>query len=338
MPKGEYLQYGGQAIIEGVMMRSPNYFSVACRAPNGQIVHKTEHIEKTWIGRQKWLKLPFLRGSLALLDSMALGIKAMRFATNVQLDSRFMTEEELAKQKPVAGGGSKMQDAPVLMAMVVGIGLGLSLFNLLPNVISAVMSDKLGIKNYIAINVVTEVIKITFLLAYLWGIGQVKEIQKIFMYHGAEHKAINTLEADQALTFENCKAQTRLHPRCGTSFAIIVLIVSLILMPLVPRPTLPLAVVNGLLRFLIEIPLLFIVAGISYEALRMAGKFRNSSIIKTLFAPGLMSQYLTTREPVESQIEVALEALKAVIKAEESGEHEENEVVLESSPIPVPIP
>lgn len=401
MPKGEYLQYGGQAIIEGVMMRSPKFFSVACRAPNQQIVLRTEAIEKTWIGRQKWLKLPFLRGALAILDSMALGLRAMRFASNVQLEEQYQAEgasEDAAVKKAgkaVENGktNQKMQDGLILGTMIVSVVIGLFIFQYLPNLISAgiagnpslkatyakpanvtavqvrnkledggykdvkvteengnlnislipsgkmkeqgptatdELSDKAGLPRTALqssvhtgvpdwrTNLITEIIKIFMFIGYIWLISRLPEIQRVFQYHGAEHKAINTLEANQELTMENCRAQTRLHPRCGTSFAVIVLIVSLAIFTFVPRPDMP-WLIQSLVRFLIEIPLLLLVAGISYELIRIAGKFRNQKWVGYLFWPGLMTQYITTSEPDDTQIEVALESLKATIAAEDTG-------------------
>jgi len=397
-PKGEYLQYGGQAIIEGVMMRSPKFFSVACRAPNKQIVLRTEAIEKTWIGRQKWLKLPFLRGGLAILDSMALGLRSMKFASNIQLDEELQDPAEVAKleaaqaakgKAPTKAPTQKMQEGLIIGTMIVSLAIGLFIFQYLPNLISAGMA---GDRSYSAtyakpdgfnaetaksrlseggfentaitvsgnqvsfdtkppkkldaeevgakvtelsglvgpsnvkqtgspdwkINLVTEVIKIIMFIGYIWAISRMKEIQRVFQYHGAEHKAINTLEAKQELTMENCRAQTRLHPRCGTSFAVIVLLVSLVFFTFIPRPDLPWGLAS-IVRFLIEIPLLLIVAGVSYELIRIAGKFRNQKWVGYLFWPGLMTQYITTSEPDDDQIEVALESLKATIAAENSG-------------------
>ncbi len=322
VPKGEYLQYGGQAIIEGVMMRTPRFFAISCRAPNGEIVTTTEAIEKTWIGRQNWLKLPFLRGSLALLDSMALGIRSMKFASSVQLDQRYQKEED--KVEAGKAPSQKVQDLAIAGTMVFALVFGIVLFNLLPNLISATLSKRMNVTSDSAINFTTEIIKAVFFLGYIYLISRLPDIQRVFQYHGAEHKAINTLEAEQELTMENCQAQTRLHPRCGTSFAIVVLIVSIICFTPLPRPTGVNPVMVGFLRFLIEIPLMLIIAGISYELIRFAGKFRSSSLVMALFFPGLMTQYLTTSEPDESQIEVALTALKACIAAEEASKAEKD--------------
>jgi uncharacterized protein YqhQ len=333
----EYLQYGGQAIIEGVMMRSPRFFSVACRAPDGKIVVQTEAIEKTWVGRQKWLRLPFLRGSLAIIDSMALGSRAMKFASNVQLEGEEkgeMSKETIAKEEaetvaasavPVilpgeVGAPNRIQDATIGLTMVFGIGVGLLLFVFVPNLIAENVI-KGGEHAGMSRNIVTELIKIVFFIGYIALIGQMNEIRRVFCYHGAEHKAINTLEAGQGLELENCRRQTRLHPRCGTSFAVIVLIISLLVFTFVPRypiPDLP-KFMNILVRVVVELAILPLISGVAYEFLRFAGKFRNAAFVNVFFAPGLWSQYLTTREPDADQIEVALTALKHVVASEKAG-------------------
>lgn len=410
MPQGEYLQYGGQAIIEGVMMRSPRYFSVACRAPNGEIVLQTEAIEKTWIGRQQWLKKPFLRGSLALLDAMALGIRAMRFAANVQIDEKHQDpnapEPEVKEPKPlstriatglvqfVLGLGAvavglkvaplavplspvalkalwvvgaaialsgvsalanlsrkptpgpaappsgRIQDVAIGATMVVSLGFGLVLFNYVPNLVAEFTRGALNTSDYRVTNLAAEIVKIVIFLGYIGLIGLMPDVRRVFQYHGAEHKAINTLEAEQELTLENCRAQTRLHPRCGTSFAIIVLLIGLLTFTFVPRypvtgqPGNPF--VDVTVRFLMELTILPFIAGISYELLRLAGKFRNQTIVNLAFKPGIWSQYLTTREPDEKQIEVALESLKACINAETEHPGRTPEPnAIESAPTPV---
>jgi uncharacterized protein YqhQ len=345
MPQGEYLQYGGQAIFEGVMMRSPRFFSVACRAPNGEIITQTEALEKTWIGRQKWLKFPFLRGTLALLDAMALGIKAMRFASNVQLDLEYQKPEDRekliaeAEANAKAKGGAnptkdkKIQDAAVGMAMFTGLAMGVLLFVLLPNW----LAEAFGGLNPLQKNLAAGIIKIVVFLGYLAGIGQMAAIKDVFRYHGAEHKAINALEAEQELSNENCQAQTRLHPRCGTSFAVIVLIVSLFVFTFVPRYPLgqqAFGLFNVLIRVGLELLILPLIAGISYELLRLAGKFRNQGLVNLAFKPGVWTQFLTTREPRPDQIEVALIALKNVLRAEKEGLNvEPHEDALESAPL-----
>lgn len=320
MPKGEYLQYGGQAIVEGVMMRSPNFFSVACRAPNGQIILQTESLESTWIGRQKWLKWPFFRGSLALVDAMALGIKAMRFATKVQTDPAFGAEPEPGS---AIGTPGRVQDVAIGATMIVSLAFGFLIFNFLPNTVAEFSQRFLGNHNGLQINLIAEIVKMTVFLSYVGLIGLLPDVKEVFKYHGAEHKAINTLEADQPLTIDFCKAQTRLHPRCGTSFAIIVLLVGLIVFTFVPRYPITGHQGNGwidiVVRVGIELVILPLIAGTAYELIRIAGRFRSTWLVNVLFKPGLWSQYLTTREPEVPQIEVALAALKACIDSEALG-------------------
>jgi uncharacterized protein YqhQ len=332
MPEGEYLQYGGQAIVEGVMMRSPRYFAVACRAPNQEIILRCEPVAKTWIGRQKWLKKPFLRGSLALFDAMALGYRALRFASDVQLAPQYQPKTEAdvvaeseagekataeaaaAAQATVSG---RIQDISIGASLVVGMMIGLFIFVYLPNLLAQFLQAQGW--NGTQINALAGVIKVVIFFAYLSAIGQLNGIREVFRYHGAEHKAINTLEADEALTMGNCLRQTRLHPRCGTSFAIIVLIISIVVFTFVPRY--PLGPDNGIflnvtIRVLLELLILPLISGVAYEVIRLAGKFKGSTLTKTLLWPGLMSQYITTREPAEKHIEVALVALQAVVDAE----------------------
>lgn len=310
-------------------MRSPRYFAVAVRAPNKEIVLQAEPLTKSWVGRQKWLRLPFLRGSLALLDAMALGSKAMKFAADVQTDPRYaegqateVTEGASAEGSTVVShtkqGGGAINSFAVGGAMVFGILVGLFLFVLAPNLLGELFK-RVGVTDPRMLNLISGLLKIIVFLGYIWGIGRMAEIRRVFQYHGAEHKAINTLEADQPLNEENCRAQTRLHPRCGTSFAIIVLILDILALTFVPRyllgadaPTF----LNMLARFGVNIAVLPLIAGVAYELIRFAGKFRHSGVVNAMFAPGLMTQYLTTVEPENDQIEVALVALRAVVDAE----------------------
>lgn len=233
--------------------------------------------------------------------------------------------------------------------MVSGIAMGFLLFVFLPNW----LAEALGRLDPLEKNLAAGLIKIVFFLGYLALIGQMGAVKDVFRYHGAEHKAINTLEAEQELSLEHCKVQTRLHPRCGTSFAVIVLLVSLFVFTFVPRYPLgehaqlqlslfghnfnASSIVNVLIRVGLEILILPIIAGISYELLRLAGKFRNQTAVNLAFKPGIWTQYLTTREPSDGQIEVAIVALKNVLRAEKEGAPvEPHEDALESAPIPIP--
>ena len=314
MSKGEYLQYGGQAIIEGVMMRSPNYYAVACRAPNKEIVVRAEPLEKTWIGRQKWLKLPFLRGSWALLDAMTLGTRALRYAAEIQTAPEYQVGNSEAKVEN-AVKNKKFQEYAVGGAIAFSLIFGLFIFKFVPQLGSTVLQSKYHFSGQVT-NGITELIKFLFFLGYLLLISRLKEIQEVFKYHGAEHKAINTLEADQELTMENCEKQTRLHPRCGTSFAMIVLLLGFVVYVFVPRIEAPNVFLTALANFALHVAILPLIAGVAYELLRIAGKFRDESWVMLLFWPGLMTQYITTKEPRPDQIEVALESLKACMARE----------------------
>ena len=338
MSKDEFLSVGGQAIVEGVMMRSPKYFAVACRAPNKELIVQAEPIEKTWIGRQKWLKIPFLRGSWALLDAMALGTRAMKFASNVQLAPEYQpvdeaaiakVEEELgtdhvSKQQVVEkeiSTAKKIQEGVVITTMIISLIFGLVAFKFLPQALGTYLREK---QHYgdIATNAIIETIHAVLFIGYLVAIGQLAMVKEVFRYHGAEHKAINAWEAELPLTMENCKAQTRLHPRCGTSFAIIVIILEFFVFTFIPRINKGSNsvgyVMEALSNFLLHIAILPLIAGVAYELLRFAGKFRHNKLVMSLFLPGLWTQYITTAEPRDDQIEVALASLKACLDGEET--------------------
>jgi uncharacterized protein YqhQ len=345
MPDEKKKAYGGMAVVEGVMMRSPNHYSVACRTPNGKIFVRTEPIEKTWIGRQKWLLKPFLRGTFALLDTMGLGMRAMRIAGDVQLDPRFQPEEgemvhpERHKDKPP----SRLQefyernqavcDKAILgFTLVFSLVIGFLIFNVFPNFAGqyiAALGKSMGIEpagneRGMFTTVLVETIKLVMFIGYVALIRRYPAIYEVFRFHGAEHQAINAMEEGVDLTPGNCLRQSRLHPRCGTNFALIVFIVSFLLFPFVPRDL----IVPGdspswliaLTRLPVELALLPIVAGISYEVIRIAGKFKNERWVNVVLWPGLKTQLITTAEPDERHAEVAIAALEAAVLAEEKGE------------------
>lgn len=330
MSKEDFLSVGGQAIVEGVMMRSPKYFAVACRAPNGELIVKSEPIEKTWIGRQKWLKIPFIRGSWALLDAMTLGTRAMKFASDIQLAPEYQKPEENPQPQSDTVGAvaepvmnKKIQDGLIIGTLIISLAFAIFIFKFLPQIAGTVLKERAGISDR-QTNLTVEIVKIVFFIGYLAAISRLEGVKEVFRYHGAEHKAINALEAELPLTMENCKAQTRLHPRCGTSFAIIVLILGLIAFPFVPRfesiytqfkGKLVMEVIGNFGMHLIILPF---IAGFAYELLRFAGKFRDNSTIMILFKPGLWTQLITTQEPEDKHIEVALASLEACMSGERS--------------------
>ena len=306
--------YGGQAVVEGVMMRSPRYFAIACRRlSNNEIVVKVEDVEAK-MRKFQWLNKPFLRGSLALVDAMAMGIRALIYAANIQAaDERSSGEPttdavptdsvEEVESKPI---NSIFIGGTLILALVFGYGF----FWVLPDLIAQGAQALLHIrhlswKQELGVSLIEGLIRIAFFLGYVLLISRMEHVQRVFQYHGAEHKAINTLEANLDLTVENARPASRIHPRCGTNFIFIVLIVAILVF----------ALFGGVPRY-IEVPLhlllLPVVAGISFEILKFAGANREKRWAQLMIAPGLATQYLTTRPPDDSQLEVALASLKAV--------------------------
>jgi uncharacterized protein YqhQ len=307
--------YGGQAVIEGVMMRSPHYFAVACRKANGEIALTCEPVPK--ILRPYWQKIPFLRGAFAIVDAMALGTKSLLWAAKIA-EADIPNSDAPSKLAPVDGVvvldapavPSKATDIVLGSAMVIGMLSFILMFKALPHLAVEFFkrsyhwpSWKLGIADII--------IRLTIFTVYISLISRMKHVFRVFQYHGAEHKAINVLEAKEELTVDNALPTTRLHPRCGTSFVFIVLILSVLAIS-------PFYGLDWYWRILIQIGLVPFVAGVSFELLRLAGKFRGNPIADTLSRPGMWTQLLTTREPDSAQLEVAIASLKAVMNAEEN--------------------
>jgi uncharacterized protein YqhQ len=299
--KKVYWRYGGQAVIEGVMMRSPRHFAVACRKPNGEIILHSEPIANTLLGKLQFLNRPFLRGVLMLIDAMALGIRTLHFSSMVQIE---YDAQQNPEQKPMP---KSMYDIAIGVTTAVSFVLGLALFFFVPTAITDWV--KRAYWTSFEQNLLDGAIRIAIFLGYVALIGLMRDIRRVFQYHGAEHKAINALEAGLSVTVENARAQTRLHPRCGTSFVLLVLILSVFVFSLTGRPPI-------YIRLPLHLALLPVVASITYEIIRLAGMFRNGFFTRVLLAPGLWTQYLTTREPDDSQIEVAVQSLQRVMALE----------------------
>ncbi len=332
-PMDERTQYGGQAVVEGVMMRSPRFFAVACRRlSDSEIVIQLEPVEKHIKGFQ-WLNKPFLRGSLALVDAMALGIKALTYAANVQATDGYAASETSAAaavnlamgegfaEKPHQENLSKIGDGTINgiaigATTVLSLAFGFGLFWVLP----ALATDKfLPHHGRLLSNLAEGGIRLAFFFLYIAAISQMPHIQRVFQYHGAEHKAINTLERGAPMTVENARESSRIHPRCGTNFIFIVLITSIAVFSIVPRHALSEGILPVLETVFFRLLLLPIVAGVAYEILKWAGSNRDKAWAQALIAPGLWTQYLTTRVPDDSQLEVAIASLDAVWAKEHDG-------------------
>ena len=286
---------GGQAVIEGVMMRGPGVTATAVREPAGTIVVQKEPT-KSIADTYPILKKPFLRGCVALYESLVIGMKALSFSAKAAGD-----EEE------------EMSNSEIAITMVISTIFAIAVFLALPTFIVKFIPDVQD--NHVVLNLIEGVIRLVLFLLYIWGIGLTKDIQRVFQYHGAEHKTIHTYELDLPLTVENVRQQSRLHARCGTNFLLIVMVVSIFVFAFLGWP-------NLLERILSRVLLMPVVAGIAYEVIRLAGRSEHS-FVKAIIKPGLVLQYMTTREPEDDQIEVAIRALEEVRPPESDAYEEE---------------
>ena len=278
---------GGQAVIEGVMMQSKHYRAIAVRKSNGEIELKKERIS-SWVNDKKIDKIPFLRGGFVLFETCTV----LKEENELVID-RFLKNVFKDKANDV------IMAISLVLAMIFSVGL----FVLIPTTISGLFSKI--IKNNIVLNLIEGLIRIGILILYMLAISKNKDIKRTFMYHGAEHKTIYCYESGLELTVENAKKFTTLHPRCGTNFLFIVMATSIILFSFFGWP-------NILVRIIMRILCIPIVAGISYEIIKFLGKY-NNILSKIVAYPGMMLQHITTNEPEDDQLEVAIKALKAVI-------------------------
>lgn len=288
---------GGQAVIEGVMMRAPNKFVIAVRQPDGTIAVKRDDIK---LDSNKFLKKPIIRGLIGLYDALVLGIKALNFSAEKAMPDEFEKN----------GKASKLE---TFFSMFLGIALGILLFLYLPLQLTELSKKIFPIVEYsfLVFNLVDGVLRIIFFVLYLLIISQMKDIKRVFSYHGAEHKCIYAYESGKELTIENARSMSRFHPRCGTSFLLIVLIVSIFVFSLIPKDS------HFLIKFGSRIFFMPLIAGISYEMLKLSGKYANNIIVKILIAPGLWLQKITTREPDDSMLEVAMISIKEALRKDD---------------------
>ena len=292
---------GGQAVIEGVMMQSKDKRSIAVRKNDGEIVVKKNKIQ-SWISDKKIDKIPFIRGAFILIETMIEGIKSMNFSSEFFLED---DEEETSFDRFINKiFKDKASDAIIIISLVIGLALATLLFVVTPTLLGGLFSKV--VDNKIILNLIEGITRIGILFIYIIVISRNSDIKRVFEYHGAEHKSIYCYENDLELTVENAKKFTTLHPRCGTNFLFIVMITSIILFSFFGWP-------NPLIRIVMRILCVPIVAGISYEIIKLLGKY-NNKLTRFVAYPGMMLQKFTTKEPDDKQLEVALEALKAVIE------------------------
>jgi uncharacterized protein YqhQ len=368
---------GGQAVMEGVMMRTPSAYAIACRKSDGSIVTTAEALPK-WSDKYKWLNLPVLRGGATLIQSMALGIKALNFSAEVahsDLEAQEAKEKakNLESQAVLAEGTTdeNFSKAPVKVTMpeeskskkssqtagavgsiIFALFFNVLLFIVAPLVLTNVLFIALGwaaapeiasgagwfetVKAYVwevkphswvAFNLIDGLVRMLFFVTMIFSMSYLKDIRRVFEYHGAEHKTVFTWEKDLALTPENATDQKRQHPRCGTSFLMVVMLVAIVLFSVIKFDAL-------WLNLVVRIALMPLVAGLSYEIIRYAAKKESSAIFKFMTLPGIWLQNITTQEPDKEQLEVAIRALKESLKLEPSDaeevpvNHRELEVVV----------
>lgn len=279
------LTVGGQAVIEGVMMRGPKLVSTAVREPSGQISVKVDPVSSI-SDRYPILKKPMLRGVIALGESLVLGLKSLSYSAQKAGD-----EDE------------QLSDKELVMTILFSLGLAILLFVIIPT--AAAKYIDASFTNPILLNLLEGGLRLGIFLVYIYGISRMKDIQRVFKYHGAEHKTIHAYEAGVELTVENVQKYSTLHPRCGTAFLLIVMVVSIIMFAFLGWPDL-------WLRILSRVILLPVVAGISYEIIRFAGKSQNP-LVHIAILPGLWLQKITTSQPDDDMVEVAIQALEAVL-------------------------
>lgn len=306
---------GGMAVMEGVMMKNKNDYAVAVRKPNNEIVvSKSTH--KNFSDKVKLFKLPVFRGMLVFIDSLVVGIKVMNFSA-----SFFDEEEDNGSDKKVTNKGKKGKQADksdkakdasldsqesnaliMILAVILSIGLSLALFTVLPVLVAGIFAK--FITNNYALTLLESIIRLAIFIGYVTAASQMEDIRRVFMYHGAEHKTINCVENGFELTLENVRWQSRENKRCGTSFMLYVMVISIFVFIFIPSGNLG-------WRILTRVLLIPVISGISYEFIRLAGS-KDNVVLNILSKPGLMMQALTTKEPDDSMIEVAMKSVEAV--------------------------
>ena len=283
--------YGGQAVIEGVLMRGTRFIAMAMRAPDGTIVMHEETLGGIYTS--SWMKIPFLRGLVGLWDALAIGIRFLTISANTQ-----------------TGENEKLEGWPLFLTLGASLSIGIGLFFLAPAGVGQMAESWLG-WNAFASNILEGLLRLLLLIVYIWAIGYMPDIRRVFQYHGAEHKTINAFEAKAELTPETVATYSLEHPRCGTSFLLTLVVISILAFAFLgPLPT--------VWRLLSRVILLPVLAAISYEYIRWAARHLHYRIVRWLIKPNLALQHLTTRTPDLGQLEVAIAAFKAMYTKEEA--------------------
>ena len=293
--KESSLAFGGQAVMEGVMIRSKEHLVMCVRQPNKEILTKTEEIHSL-SEKYRFLKIPFVRGILALFETLYSGIKGIYFSANAAFGED-EDEEVILNPKEIA------------VVVAFSIGLSVLLFSVTPFFLTSLLALGGGV----LFNVAEGAVRLTFLLIYLGAVSMLGDFKRILQYHGAEHASINAYEAGVELNVENVRKYSRFHARCGTSFLLIVTVISILIFSLLPST-------DYATRFAYRIVFIPVISSISYELLRLSDRYKNSVIVRALVAPGLLLQRFTTRQPDDDMIEVAITAVKEVESLQRASE------------------
>jgi uncharacterized protein YqhQ len=324
------MQVGGQAVIEGVMMRAPNSVATAVRRANGQIVVQHQNY-KSVTEKYKWLNVPILRGAVGLVDMMYLGIKTLNFSAEIaMLDVEVKETKDEADRKNSKSKTKTPSKLALAATLVFALALGICIFFIVPLYLTTkVFAIE---QTAVTFNLVAGAIRITILLLYMAGISLMKDIQQLFRYHGAEHKSVFAYELKSKLVPDAVIKYSRFHPRCGTSFLLIVAFVAILSFSLLDALLLTfLTSITLPIRFLTHLPFIPIVGGLAYEIIKFSAKHGTTWWGRILIAPGLWLQHITTKEPSELQIEVALVALKCAL-----GQEDPSKYVLQLDPVEIP--
>ena len=297
---GEETLVGGQAVLEGVMMRSPHAWAIACRKPSGEISVHSEPLQKL-SEKHKWMGWPVVRGVITLGHAMSLGFRALKFSANTALDE-LMPEKTDGKKLEISGWMATVN-------IVISLGFFIFMYKFLPLVAATELKRVNPIfGEQIVFNLVDGIIRIALFLLFIWGVSLFKDIRRVYEYHGAEHKTVYAFENGDSLEIPAVQKYSTYHPRCGTSFLMTVMIISILIYTLVP-------VTTFWARFAVRIALLPVIAGVSYEIIRFAAKHRGS-LFALMTAPGLWLQRVTTQPPADNQAECAIIALNQAMELE----------------------
>jgi len=301
LESGEETLVGGQAVLEGVMMRSPHAWGISVRKPDGTISTHSEPLERL-SEKHKWMGWPVIRGVMTLGQAMVLGFRALRYSADVALDAMPSQPGEAAKKTEISGWVAALN-------LIISVGFFIFLYKFIPLVAATKLKNMYPtFGNQVLFNLVDGIIRIALFLLFIWGVSLMPDILRVYQYHGAEHKTVFAFESRDPLTVKNAQLYSTFHPRCGTSFLMTVMLISIVVYMLFP--------VQGFAaKFLLRIALLPVIAGLSYEMIRFAAK-HGSSLFALLTKPGLWLQRITTKPPTDDQVECAISALNEAMELE----------------------